>query len=169
MGRAVLHPNERVTLFYVARDTAEELDGAVMIDNAEVERALMDARGWPTGMASASPSVVKLPLSVAEAVDPEEAFVASLASCHMLWFLDLASKSGLLVDSYEDDAEGTMGRNDKGKLAMLQIALRPFVRFLGHQPSPDVIGDIHHRAHQECFLARSVRCEVLVRPRLEVE
>ena len=118
--------------------------------------------------ASASPSVVKLPLSVAEAVDPEEAFVASLASCHMLWFLDLASKSGLLVDSYEDDAEGTMGRNDKGKLAMLQIALRPFARFLGHQPSPDVIGDIHHRAHQECFLARSVRCEVLVRPRLEV-
>ena len=116
--------------------------------------------------ASASPSVVKLPLSVAEAVDPEEAFVASLASCHMLWFLDLASKSGLLVDSYEDDAEGTMGRNDKGKLAMLQIALRPFVRFLGHQPSPDVIGDIHHRAHQECFLARSVCCEVLVRPRL---
>ena len=119
--------------------------------------------------ASASPSVVKLPLSVAEAVDPEEAFVASLASCHMLWFLDLASKSGLLVDSYEDDAEGTMGRNDEGKLAMLKIALRPFVRFLGHQPSPDVIGDIHHRAHQECFLARSVRCEVLVRPRLEVE
>ena len=119
--------------------------------------------------ASASPSIVKLPLSAAEAVDPEEAFVASLASCHMLWFLDLASKSGLLVDSYEDDAEGTMGRNDKGKLAMLQIALRPFVRFLGHQPSPDVIGDIHHRAHQECFLARSVRCEVLVRPRLEVE
>ena len=73
--------------------------------------------------ASASPGVVKLSLSVVETVDPEEAFVASLSSCHMLWFLDFASRAGLLVDSYEDEAEGTMGHNSEGRVAMPEIPL----------------------------------------------
>ena len=118
---------------------------------------------------SASPDIVKAPLSVAEAVDPEEAFVASLASCHMLWFLDIASRKGLIADSYEDDAEGTMGPNKDGKLAMLRVDLQPMVLFHGYRPPLEEVSDIHHLAHLECFLARSVQCEVVVNPRLAVD
>src|SRR5512140_487653 len=81
--------------------------------------------------ASSSPSVVPLPLSRADAVDPEEAFVASLASCHMLWFLSIAAKRKYIVDAYEDQAEGVMEKNAEGRLAMTKITLRPLVVFSG--------------------------------------
>jgi organic hydroperoxide reductase OsmC/OhrA len=114
---------------------------------------------------SSSPHVVPFPLSVAAAVDPEEAFVASLSSCHMLWFLDLASRRGLVVDSYRDVALGVMGKNGAGKLAMTVVTLRPEVTFAGERvPSADEVRELHHRAHEECFIASSVRTDVRCEP-----
>lgn len=116
--------------------------------------------------ASASPSVVRLPFSRADAVDPEEAFVASLSSCHMLWFLSIASERKYVVDSYEDQADGLMGKNSQGKSAMTKVTLRPLVRFSGeNQPSREQLLALHHRAHEECFLASSVHSEVVCEPR----
>jgi len=115
--------------------------------------------------ASASPSVVRLPFSRADAVDPEEAFVASLSSCHMLWFLSIASERKYVVDSYEDQADGLMGKNSQGKSAMTKVTLRPLVRFSGeNQPSREQLLALHHRAHEECFLASSVHAEVVCEP-----
>lgn len=116
--------------------------------------------------ASASPSVVRLPFSRADAVDPEEAFVASLSSCHMLWFLSIAAERKYVVDSYEDQADGLMGKNGQGKSAMTKVTLRPLVRFSGeNQPSREQLLALHHRAHEECFLASSVHSEVVCEPR----
>lgn len=116
-------------------------------------------------VASSSPSVVPLPMSSAAAVDPEEAFVASLSSCHMLWFLSLAAKRGYCVDEYVDHASGTMGRNDDEKLAMLKVVLRPAVKFSGARiPTADEHAALHHHAHDACFLANSVKTEVVCEP-----
>ena len=116
---------------------------------------------------SSSPSVVKLPFSDPAAVDPEEMFVASLSSCHMLWFLSLAAGAGWCVDRYEDDAVGTMAKNDQGRLAMTVVTLRPRVAFGGRQPSADELHALHHRAHEECFSANSVKTDVRCEPRTE--
>jgi len=115
--------------------------------------------------ASSSPLVVPLPMSDARAVDPEEAFVAALSSCHMLWFLDIASRAGYAVASYEDAAQGRMARNAAGKLAMDVITLRPRTRFAGERvPDAAALAALHHEAHEECFLANSVRCEIRCEP-----
>ena len=116
--------------------------------------------------ASSSPAVVPLPMSVAAAVDPEEAFVASLSSCHMLWFLSIAAKRGYTADSYADDATGVMEKNAAGKLAMTKVTLRPLVQFSGAKiPDQAQLAALHHAAHEECFIANSVRSEVLIEPR----
>lgn len=117
--------------------------------------------------ASSSPAVVPLPMSDAGAVDPEEAFVASLASCHMLWFLSLAAKQGYTVDAYADDASGVMAKNAAGRLAMTAVTLRPLVTF-GGAPRPDraALDALHHAAHGECFIAASIRSEVRIEPRV---
>ena len=118
--------------------------------------------------ASSSPHVVPLPMSDAGAVDPEEAFVAALASCHMLWFLDIASRAGYAVDRYEDAADGHMGRNAAGKLVVDVVTLRPRARFAGARvPDAAALAALHHEAHEECFLANSVRCEIRCEPVLE--
>jgi organic hydroperoxide reductase OsmC/OhrA len=115
--------------------------------------------------ASASPHVVPLPMSVPAAVDPEEALVASLSSCHMLFFLSLAAARGLVVDSYRDEAVGTMAKDAGGKLAMTKVVLRPDVRYGGdNHPSRADEDALHHQAHEECFIARSVRTEVTCEP-----
>ena len=115
--------------------------------------------------ASSSPHTVRVPLSVAAAVDPEEALVASLSSCHMLWFLSLAASGGFRVDEYTDDAIGVMGKNAAGRIAMLRVTLRPRVVFSGERlPSRADIAQLHHRAHEECFLANSVTTEVRIEP-----
>jgi len=115
--------------------------------------------------ASASPAVVPLPWSKAEAVDPEEAFVASLSSCHMLWFLSIAARARFCVDSYVDAAVGIMARNAEGKYAMTAVTLRPRVAFTGERlPSQDQIDAMHHKAHAECFIANSVKTEVRCEP-----
>jgi organic hydroperoxide reductase OsmC/OhrA len=102
--------------------------------------------------ASSSPSSVPLPMSVEAAVDPEEAFVAALASCHMLWFLAIAAKAGFVIDRYEDEALGTLARNERGHLAMTEVVLRPRVVFEGKAPTDDEVRDLHEHAHDECFL-----------------
>ena len=114
---------------------------------------------------SSSPSVVKLPFSHPAAVDPEEMFVASLPSCHMLWFLSLAAGDGWCVDRYEDDAAGTMAKNAEGRVAMTVVTLRPRVVFAGRQPTAAELHALHHRAHEECFIANSVKTEVRCEPR----
>jgi organic hydroperoxide reductase OsmC/OhrA len=116
--------------------------------------------------ASSSPSVVPLPWSDAAAVDPEEMFVASLSSCHMLWFLSLAAEAGHAVQSYSDQAEGTMARNAQRQMVVTQVVLHPQVEFAGAaQPSVATLADLHQRAHEACFIANSVKTEVLVQPR----
>ena len=113
--------------------------------------------------ASSSPSVVPLPYSVAEAVDPEEALVAAASSCHMLTFLYLAAKQGFVVDSYEDDAYGTMSKNAAGRLWVDRITLRPRIEFSGSTvPNAGQLAALHHAAHEECFIANSVKCEITV-------
>ncbi len=113
--------------------------------------------------ASASPTVVPKPYSVAEAVDPEEALVASASSCHMLWFLSLAAKRGFVVESYLDEAFGVMEKNAAGKLAFSRITLRPRIRFLAEKtPSAEALASLHHEAHDECFIANSLKCEIVV-------
>ena len=115
--------------------------------------------------ASSSPQVVAVPMSDARAVDPEEAFVASLSSCHMLWFLDIASRAGYAVDRYEDAADGHMGRNAAGKPVVDVVTLRPRTRFAGARvPDAAALAALHHEAHAECFLANSVRCEIRCEP-----
>jgi len=115
--------------------------------------------------ASSSPQVVPLPQSISSAVDPEEAFVASLSSCHMLWFLSIAAKQGFVVEGYRDKATGVMGRNAEGKLAMTRVTLRPEVTFADEQrPSNEQHLAMHHEAHELCFLANSVKTELRCKP-----
>jgi len=115
--------------------------------------------------ASPSPHVVRPPMSDPAGVDPEEAFVAALASCHLLWFLDLAAQAGWVVDDYADDAVGVLARNAGGQLAMTVVTLRPAVRFGGERrPSRDEQTRLHHAAHAQCFIANSVRSDVRCEP-----
>jgi organic hydroperoxide reductase OsmC/OhrA len=115
--------------------------------------------------ASSSPYVVPLPLSVAAAVDPEEAFVASLSSCHMLWFLSIAAQRGFVVESYHDEAVGVMARNTSGKLAMTRVTLHPETQFSGDmQPNVEELVAMHHEAHDLCFIASSVKTDVRCEP-----
>ena len=97
-------------------------------------------------------------------VDPEQAFVASISSCHMLWFLHVACTAKLVVDRYVDNAVGTLEKNAEGKLAVTRVTLRPAVTFSGTQPAPDQVRALHEQAHEKCFIANSVRTEVLVEP-----
>ena len=114
---------------------------------------------------SSSPQVVPLPMSDAAAVDPEEAFVASLSSCHLLWFLDLACRAGWVVDDYSDAATGVLAKDAQGRLAMTVVTLRPVVRFAGaRQPDAAEIHRLHHAAHDACFIANSVRTDVRCEP-----
>lgn len=115
--------------------------------------------------ASSSPHVVPLPFSDASAVDPEEAFVASLSSCHMLCFLSIAAKRGFVVDSYHDEAHGLMEKCSDGKLSVTVVTLRPHAIFSGAPlPSALEIHAMHHEAHEECFIARSVKTDVRCEP-----
>jgi organic hydroperoxide reductase OsmC/OhrA len=122
--------------------------------------------GFDAGLtvpASSSPHVVRVPYSVEAAVDPEEALVASISSCHMLWFLSLAASGGFCVDDYRDAALGIMGKNAAGKIALLSVRLRPRIAFSGAQrPSAQQIEHLHHRAHEECFIANSVTAAITI-------
>lgn len=124
--------------------------------------------GGLTVPASSSVHVVPRPYSDESAIDPEEAFVASLSSCHMLWFLSIAAKHGYEVDSYEDNPVGVMAKNPQGRIAMTEVTLRPKVAFsASKQPSNDQLIALHHRAHDECFIANSVLTNVICEPVFE--
>ncbi|MBB3353552.1 organic hydroperoxide reductase OsmC/OhrA [Rhizobium sp. BK049] len=147
---------------------AWQRNGEIFTDNrySRVHRWTFD--GGIEVRASSSSHVVPLPYSAEDAVDPEEAFVASLSSCHMLWFLSIAAKQGFCVDSYTDAAEGVMEKNSEGRLAMTVVTLRPHVVFSGEkQPSLGELDALHHRAHHECFIANSVKTEVRCVPVLD--
>ena len=134
-------------------------------DNRYSRRHTLRFDGGVEVPGSSSPHVVPLPMSDASAVDPEEAFVASLSSCHMLWFLAIAAKRKFRVDRYFDAAVGTMGRNAEGREAMLTVTLRPEVLFSGERlPTREELADMHHKAHDECFIANSVKTEVRCEP-----
>lgn len=140
-------------------------DGAAFTDNrySRAHRWMFD--GGVEVPASSSPKVVPLPLSVEAAVDPEEAFVVSLSSCHMLSFLYIAARRGLLVDSYRDEAVGVLAKDSFGKLAMTRVTLRPETGFAGdRQPTADELVALHHEAHEQCFIASSVKTDVRCEP-----
>ena len=110
--------------------------------------------------ASASPDIVPLPYSVAENVDPEEAFVASISSCHMLFYLHKSRDAGFVVNSYEDEAVGVLEKNASGRLAITRVTLNPVVSYEGQVPSADQIEALHHEAHELCFIANSTMTEI---------
>ncbi|WP_218508898.1 OsmC family protein [Variovorax sp. dw_308] len=135
------------------------------LDNRFSRRHLIRFDGGATLAGSSSPHVVPLPMSDASAVDPEEAFVASLSSCHMLWFLSIARDRGFRVDRYRDSAEGKMARNEERRVAMTVVTLRPSVAFSGDpQPSREQVDAMHHEAHAQCFIANSVKTDVRCEP-----
>ncbi|RYF95211.1 MAG: OsmC family peroxiredoxin [Caulobacteraceae bacterium] len=112
--------------------------------------------------ASASPHVVPAPWSAADAIDPEEMFVAAISNCHMLSFLHIASKAGFTVLGYRDEAEGVMRKTAEGRIAVTRVALRPVIAFDGRQPTPDELDRLHHEAHEVCYIANSVKTEIVV-------
>ncbi|EOV0083342.1 OsmC family protein [Vibrio parahaemolyticus] len=112
--------------------------------------------------ASPSPHVVPLPLSVEENVDPEEAFVAALSSCHMLVFISIAAKRCYVIDSYVDAAEGELTAGENGKEWVSRVVLNPKIVFSGDkQPSYEQLEKMHHMAHENCFIANSVKTEIV--------
>lgn len=135
------------------------------LDHRYSRRHLLRFDGGAEVPGSSSSHVVPLPYSDPAAVDPEEAFVASLSSCHMLWFLGLAAKRGFRVDHYADAAVGVMARDAAGKLAMTVVTLRPAVMFSGEvRPTRRDVDALHHAAHEECFIASSVKTDVRCEP-----
>ena len=135
------------------------------LDNRYSRRHLLRFDGGLEVPGSSSPHVVPLPWSDTWALDPEEAFVASLSSCHMLWFLSIAVRRKFCVDRYLDTASGVMARNADGKLAMTVVTLRPDVTFSGdRQPMREELDQLHHAAHEACFIASSVKSEVRCEP-----
>ena len=140
-------------------------DGRTFVDDDYSRGHHWEFDGGLVIPASASPDIVPLPKSVAENVDPEEAFVAALSSCHMLFFLAIAAKRGFRIDSYKDHAIGSMTKNDHGKLAMTRVVLRPEIAFSGDkQPTREQIEKIHRQSHDQCFIANSVTTEVIIEP-----
>ncbi|TVO58707.1 OsmC family protein [Denitromonas halophila] len=138
----------------------------VFTDNRYSRRHEIHFDGGLTLAGSSSPHVVPVPYSDTDAVDPEEAFVAALSSCHMLWFLSLAGRAGFCVDHYEDAAEGVMAAGPEGRLMMTLVTLKPAVRFHGRAPTEDEHAALHHAAHDACFIANSVKSELHCLPRL---
>jgi organic hydroperoxide reductase OsmC/OhrA len=141
-------------------------------DNAEFARGRYSRvhewrfDGGAVVAASASPAVVRAPWSDPAGVDPEEAFVAAIASCHMLWFLSLAAERGFIVESYDDEAVGTMGKIANGHDAITDVVLRPRIMFAGDpKPGADDIAALHESAHEHCFIANSVRSTIRVEAR----
>lgn len=136
-------------------------------DQPFTDRKYSRAHEWVfdgvTVPASSSPAVVRLPLSRADAIDPEEALCASLSSCHMLFFLDFASRAGFRIDEYRDTVSATMSKNEAGKIWISRIVLHPEITFSGDKrPAEADIAELHHKSHAECFIANTVKSEVVI-------
>lgn len=138
-------------------------NGQVFTDNRYSRSHEWSFDGGAVISASSSPSIVPLPMSVEAHVDPEEALVAAVSSCHMLFFLSFAAREGYVIDSYVDHAQGYMARNEAGKQAMQRIVLRPEIHFAGDRiPTQTQIAALHHRSHDECYIANSLKCAIEV-------
>jgi len=119
--------------------------------------------GGVTVPASSSPHVVRPPLSREDAVDPEEMLVASLSSCHALFFLDFARRAGFVLDSYVDAAEGVLAKDAEGRTAVTKVTLKPVIAWSGDKlPSAGDIAELHHKAHDACFIANSFKGEIVI-------
>ena len=152
----------------MATYTAEiswQRNGEDFLSNRYSRRHAMRFDGGAVVAGSSSPHVVPLPMSDASAVDPEEVFVASLSSCHMLWFLSIAARHQFCVDLYVDAASCVMAKNGAGKIAMTVVTLRPEAVFSGEKlPTRIEIDALHHEAHEACYIASSVKTEVRCEP-----
>lgn len=138
-------------------------NGAVFTDGKYSRAHTIAFDGGVSIPGSSSPSVVRVPLSREDAADPEEMFVASLSMCHMLFFLDFARKAGFTLDSYTDAAEGVMDKDERGRTALTRVTLKPALAWSGDRlPSAQDVADLHHKAHDACFIANSFRGEVLI-------
>ncbi|WP_341525231.1 OsmC family protein [Nostoc sp. UHCC 0302] len=136
---------------------------AKFIDNRYSREHTWTFDGGVEVPASASSHIVPVPYSNPACVDPEEAFVASLSSCHMLWFLSIAAKNKFVIESYIDQAVGTMDKNEDGKLAITKVRLRPQVKFIkDNLPTEEQVEAMHKEAHDSCFLASSVKTVIIV-------
>jgi organic hydroperoxide reductase OsmC/OhrA len=111
---------------------------------------------------SSAPTSVAPPLSDPTAVDPEEALVAALSSCHMLFFLALAAKAGFVVDRYRDAPVATLARDERGRMSITEVVLRPVIDWSGATPDSERLEDLHHQSHRLCYIANSIRAEVRV-------
>jgi organic hydroperoxide reductase OsmC/OhrA len=119
--------------------------------------------GGCTVPASSSPAVVRAPLSNPANVDPEEAFVASLSSCHMLTYLHVARLAGFQIDRYDDEAVGDMAKNEKGIPWIARVTLNPKITYGGDKrPTAAEEAELHHKAHEQCFISQSVKTDVKV-------
>ncbi len=141
-------------------------EGSVFTDGKYSRAHLISFDGGVSIAGSASPHVVRAPLSRADAADPEEMLVASVSACHMLFFLDFARRGGFTVDGYEDQAVGVMEKDDRGRTSITKVTLRPAITWSGEKrPSPADIDDLNHRAHEACYIANSIRADVVVEAR----
>lgn len=146
-----------------------ERKGVKFIDNKYARDHLWQFDGVAKIPASSSPQVVPIPYSNPASIDPEEAFLASLSSCHMLWFLSIAAKRGYVVDEYKDEAEAIMEKNNEGKLAITKVFLHPSVKYSGEAtPLVEENSALHHEANQKCFIANSVLTEVKIHPVIKI-
>ena len=137
--------------------------GEAFIDHRYFRRHHWSFDGGQTLLASASPEVVRIPLADPAGIDPEEALVASLASCHMLFFLDFAARECFRVASYRDEAVGLMEKDARQREWMSLVTLRPQIVFDGDKrPSAQEIADLHHKAHDHCYIANSVKAQVRI-------
>ena len=151
---------------YQAKVLWQRREGEKYTDNRYSRAHEWHFDGGVTVPASSSPLVVPAPLSNPAAVDPEEAFVASLSSCHMLFFLYHVARKGYIVERYEDAAVGVMGKNARGASAMVKVTLRPAVNWSGERrPSNEELLALHEQSHHDCYIANSVTAEMAVEPR----
>jgi len=156
---------EEITMSEYRATIVWEREGAKFTDNRFSRGHRWRFDGRVEVPASSSPHVVPLPLSVAAAIDPEEAFVASLSSCHMLTFLYIAAKRGFVIDEYRDEAVGLLAKNEEEMLAITEVTLHPAISFTGdRQPTAGDLEAMHHESHEQCFIAQSVRTHVRVEP-----
>ncbi|MEO6538139.1 MAG: OsmC family protein [Ferruginibacter sp.] len=150
---------------YTVSVTWKKQTGEIFTDNKYSRKHNWAFDGGVQVAASSSPQVVPLPLSEAAAVDPEEAFVASLSSCHMLFLLSIAATQKYTIDEYEDNAEGLMEKNEAGVMAMTFVTLRPKIIFSGSiLPSAEQIAQLHEVAHEKCYIANSVKTNIKIIP-----
>lgn len=150
---------------YFAEVKWEKKDDEPFVDNKYSRAHDWVFDGGAVIPASSAPGVVPVPMSVAENVDPEEAFIASLSSCHMLWFLFLVANKNFVVSSYHDKAFAVLAKNDEGKQAITEVTLRPHVTFEGDNvPLGEELEALHKQAHDRCFIANSIRSSVKILP-----